>query len=210
MVAFSRSTGFVRVSVAVALLAAGAMGLTACTPTSHASSTTKPTISTPQASSTPTPAPKPTTAPVAVGTPVTLTCDQIVTPAQVYAFNPNFGADPGYAPAAGSLPATIKADRGVACAWLNQTSGDVVQIAIGEPPASTMTSLKNTAVTTSQAVPTYGIPPQVEGYFTMRGSNGEAQVFTGKYWIVGISGAFQEPGDAAQLMQNILQNLPAS
>ena len=202
----NRFTGLARTG-AVLLVVAGTIALSACAGGAKPAATaTNAASSTPTASATPTPTPTPT--PSDPPTPVTLTCDQIVTPQQIYAYNPNFGADPGYAPTAGSLEASVVADQGVACGWLNQTSGDVIEIAVAKPPASEMDGLKNTAVTNSQPVPTYGVPPQVEGYFAMRGAKGEVQIFTGAYWVVANSPAFQEPGDAAPLMQNVLDNLP--
>ncbi|WP_345761578.1 iron ABC transporter ATP-binding protein [Diaminobutyricibacter sp. McL0608] len=202
----NRFAGLAR-AAAVVVVVAGTIALSACagagkpTPTATHASTTAP-------STAPSAAPTPTPTPSDPPTPVTLTCDQIVTADQIYAYNPNFGADPGYAPASGSLEATIAGYKGVACGWLNQTSNDVIEIAVAKPPASELDGLKNTAVTNSQPVPTYGVPPQVEGYFAMRGAKGEVQIFTGTYWVVANSPAFQEPGDAAPLMQNVLDNLP--
>jgi hypothetical protein len=97
----------------------------------------------------------------------------------------------------------------VSCAWKNQTSGQVVQVAVAKPPASQLEGLKNAAITTSKPVPTYGVPPQVEGYFEP-GTSGQVQIFRGSYWVVAESGAFFEPGDAAPLMQSVLGNIPAS
>jgi hypothetical protein len=202
----NRFAGFARAG-AVVVVVAGSIALSACASDAKPAPVAGHTASTaPSAapSATPTPTPTPSDPP----TPVTLTCDQIVSANQMYAYNPNFGADPGYAPASGSLEASIVSYKGVACGWLNQTSNDVIEIAVAKPPASELDGLKNTAVTTSQPVPTYGVPPQVEGYFSMRGAKGEVQIFTGAYWVVANSPAFQEPGDAAPLMQNVLDNLP--
>ncbi len=193
-------------TAAVAALLAGALALTACTPSSPSPSSSKPAAgagSTPSSGSTPDQPATPTAPP----TPVTLTCDQIVTPDQMYAFNPNFGADPGYSPAAGSLEKQIAEWKGATCAWLNQTSGDVIQISVARPPSTAMESLKNAAVTSGTPVPTYGVPPAVEGYFTT-GKSGLVQIFRGSYWIVAESPAFFEPGDAAPLMENVLGNIP--
>ncbi len=202
----NRFAGLAR-AAAVVVVVAGTIALSACAgdakpaPTATHASTAAPATA---PSATPTTTPTPSDPP----TPVTLTCDQIVTADQMYAYNPNFGADPGYAPASGSLEASIVGYKGVACGWLNQTSNDVIEIAVSKPPASELDGLKNTAVTNSQPVPTYGVPPQVEGYFALRGPKGEVQIFTGAYWVVANSPAFQEPGDAAPLMQNVLDNLP--
>ena len=201
-----RFAGFARAGAVVAVVAA-TIALSACAGGAKATPTTAHTASGAPAAS-PTPAPTPTPTPTAPATPVTLSCNQVITPDQLYAYNPNFGTDPGYAPKAGSLEATIVTDKGVACGWLNQTSNDVIEIAVAKPPAGDLDGLKNSAITASQPVPTYGVPPQVEGYFALRGNKGEVQIFTGAYWVVANSSAFQEPGDAAPLMQSLLTNLP--
>lgn len=193
-------------AVAVAAGIAASAALSGCTPAAKpAGSPTASATAAPTASATPVATPTPTDPP----TPVTLTCDQVVTADQLYAFNPNYGVDPGYAPKAGSLEKKIADWKGVACAWKNQTSGDVVQIAVAKPPASQLEGLKNQAITDAKPVPTYGTPPTVEGYFKA-GDAGQVQIFRGGYWIVAESVAFFEPGDAAQLMENVLGNVPAS
>lgn len=189
--------------VAVAVIAiAGSLVLAGCA-SKAAPGASAPATSSPAAGEeTPTPTPTPTDPP----TPVTLTCDQILTPEQLYAYNPNVGAAPGYAPEEDSLEQKVKDWQGQTCAWSNQSSGDVIQIAVAQPPASAMDGLKNAAITTAQPVPTYGAPP-LEGYFKP-GSSGQVQIFRGSYWVVAESTAFFEPGDAAQLMESVLGNLP--
>ncbi|TFB48701.1 iron ABC transporter ATP-binding protein [Cryobacterium tagatosivorans] len=171
-------------------------------PTPSASSTAAPTT-TPAASAEPTP-----TATEDPATAVTLGCDEVLTPDDVYAFNPNFGAAPGYKPAGGSAAAVAVSYQGVACSWLNQTSGDVIEISVAQPSASVLTDLKNQAVSASTPVPTYGTGVDVEGYFTASGGKGEAQVFTGKYWVVASSVEFGEPGDAEPLIAAAVSHLP--
>jgi hypothetical protein len=195
-------TGLVAAGLAASVVLVG------CTPT--AAPAKSPTASSGSGShATATSAPSATPTPTDPPTPVALTCDQVLTPDQVYAFNPNYGTDPGYKPKDGSLEKKIADWKGVACAWLNQTSGDVIQIAIAKPPASQLEGLKNAAITASNPVPTYGVPPEVEGYFKA-GQSGQAQIFRGGYWIVAESAAFLEPGDAGPLMQSVLGNVPTS
>lgn len=197
----------VRAAATVTALLACTLALSACAApsTGSADGTSSPT---PTKAGTPAPTPTPTPTPTDPPTPVTLSCDQVVTPDQVYAFNPNFGVDPGYQPKAGSLEKQIADWKGVTCAWLNQTSGDVIEIAVAQPPASSLEGLKNAAITAATPVPTYGVPPEIEGYFK-QGTPGQVQVFRGAYWIVADSSAFFEPGDAAPLLQDVLANLPA-
>lgn len=196
-----------RAAAAATAILACTLTLSACAGSSKGSGdATKPPVAT-NAGGTSAPAPSATPTPTDPPTPVTLTCDQVFTPDQVYAFNPNFGVDPGYAPKDGSLEKQIADWKGVTCAWLNQTSGDVIEIAVAQPPASALEGLKNAAVTAATPVPTYGVPPEVEGYFK-QATPGQVQVFRGPYWIVAESTAFFEPGDAAPLMQSVLGNIP--
>lgn len=190
-------------TTAAALVLSASVALAGCAPASTSTTTPPQTSSGGTASATPSATPTPTEPP----TPVAISCDQLVTPDQVYAFNPNFGASPDYAPAADSMQKRIVDWKGVACGWQNQTSGDVIQIAVARPPAGQLESLKNQAITIALPVPTYGTPP-IEGYFKA-GDAGQVQIFRGDYWIVAESTAFFEPGDAAPLMTDLLANLPA-
>lgn len=196
-------------TLAALAIAAAAVALVGCTPAAKPDSTPSSSATAGGSTSTGSPVATPSPTPTLPPTPVTLPCDQVVTADQLYAYNPNFAADPGYAPKAGSLEKKIGDWKGVTCAWQNQTSGDVVQIAVAQPPADQLESLKNAAITAAQPVPTYGTPPQVEGYFKA-GDAGQVQIFRGPYWIVAESSAFFEPGDAAPLMQSVLGNLPAN
>ena len=149
------------------------------------------------------PTPEPTEEPV----PFEVACDAILTPQDVYDFNPNFGAEPGYTPAAAGVVGVVE-ESGTACGWVNQTSGEVIEVGVATPPPGALEARMNTAALGSTPVPTYGTPPAVEGYFSQGGGTGEAQVFSGPYWIVISSEALFEPGDAAQLVAAILGNLP--
>lgn len=197
-----RRAGLVLAGGALALLALAGCSAASSTPTASPTDTA---TSAPTESATPTPTSTPT--PEAAGTRVTLTCGQVLTPDDVYAFNPNYGTAPDYKPAAGSAAATAKAYQGVACGWLNQTSGDIVEVSIAEPNDTLMTDLQNKAVTESNPVPTYGTPPAVLGYFSSAHGAGQAQAFAGKYWVVVNSVEFGEPGDAEQLMAVVLSHL---
>lgn len=187
-----------------------ALALTGCTTGApDASSTPDPgadptSTAAPSGSATSAPTPTATEEP---SPPFDIACDALLTPDQVYAFNPNFGAAPDYEPDDAAVAAVADAE-GTACGWLNQTSGEVIEVAVATPSAATLAEAGNHAASTSTAVPTYGTPPAVEGYFSRTGTTGTAQVFTGPYWVVVSSTAFFEPGDAAQLAEAVLGNLP--
>lgn len=165
------------------------------------------TSSTPSASATPssTPSATPTTAPSSAvdGIPITITCNQLVTPQAVYDYNPNYSLKSDYKPASGSVAAQVTAQNGLACAWVNQTSGAIIEVAVANLPAAHLTALKNDLVTSSNSVPTY----DVEGYFKLDGSTGVAQAFSDPYWIVASSSAFFEPGDAQPIVAAAIAGL---
>lgn len=198
------------------------LALAGCTPDA-ASPTVKPsgspaTSASPSASAgasdapsddvTDTPTPTPTPTPKPEGMAVSLDCDQVLTPDDMYAFNPNFGMAPDYKPAGGSAAETAAKYDGVACGWSNQTSGEVIAVSVAQPNDVLMTQLKDAAIAQSTPVPTYGTPPSLEGFFTNAGGQGEAQLFTGKYWVALNSSAFFEPGDAQSLAATVVSHLP--
>ncbi|ODA90560.1 iron ABC transporter ATP-binding protein [Leifsonia xyli subsp. xyli] len=191
--------------IAATIALASAAALAGCAPTPAPTSTPGKTANAKTAPAAPaTPAAAPTDPP----TPLAIACDALVTAQQLYAFNPNVGSAPDYSPKTGSLEKRIAEWKGTACAWQNQTSDQLIEIAVARPPANQLEGLKNAAITDAQPVPTYGAPP-IEGYFKA-GTSGQVQIFRGTEWIVAESAAFFEPGDAAQLMANVLANIPAS
>ncbi|SFR87100.1 hypothetical protein SAMN05428970_3393 [Agromyces sp. CF514] len=197
---------------ATLLVAASVALLAACSPSgSDPTSTTGPNASgspaptEPGASTAPTP-----TETADPPTPFAIACDALVTPDQLYAFNPNFGAAPDYEPAATTVVTASTDAAGTACGYLNQTSGDLIEIAVATPSADALMAYANDAAANSNPVPTYGTPPEVSGYFEHSGSHGQVQVFTGDYWVVVDSTEFFEPGDAQGLVAAVISNLPTS
>jgi len=140
----------------------------------------------------------------AAGAAVDKSCDQLLTPDDLYAINPNLGTDPGYAPiSAAAVNATNYS--GISCGWLNQSSGSVIEISVAMPNETLANTLKDEALATGEAVPTYGSAPQVEGYFSVETTT--AQAFTGGYWVSVTDPAMSEPGDAESLMGTVLGKL---
>ena len=195
-------------SAGLALLAAASVALLAgCSPDAAApSDTAAPTAAPGSATAAPT-EPTETAEPPK---PFEISCDALVTADQLYAFNPNVGTDPAYEPAAANVVALVDEDAGTACGFLNQSSGEVIEVAVATPTEASGEARRNAAALSSKPVPTYGTPPDVEGYFVLAGGTGEAQVFHGPYWIVVDSAALFEPGDAQQLVTAVIANLPAA
>lgn len=193
-------------AVALAVLATTA-GLAGCTPDPGNPGETDPPQATdgpaPTGSPTAVPTPEPTEEPI----PFEIACDALLTPDQVYEFNPNFGTAPDYQPSARGVRDVVGAE-GTACGWSNQTSGEVIEVGVATLPPAAFDLRVGEAAMSSNPVPTYGTPPDVEGFFLFSGGVGEAQAFTGEQWIVVASEVFLEPGDAQQLVAAVMANLP--
>ena len=69
------------------------------------------------------------------------------------------------------------AAKGLACAWVNGTSGELIEVSAADLPEAEYTAKMNELVTTSNPVPTFG----VEGYFRADGGTGVAQAGTGRF-----------------------------
>ena len=187
-----------------ALLLAGCSGGGEATPTNSAVATSGASAD-PTTSAVPSSSPTPT--PEATGSPIAQTCGDLLTLQDVYDFNPNYGSAPDYSPTADGLAATAATYNGLTCGWSNQTSGELIEVSVVAPNDVLMTTLKQQADADSQAVPTYGTPPAVDGFFNYSGGSGQAQVFTGTYWITLSTPAFSEPGGAEGLLSVILAHL---
>jgi hypothetical protein len=152
---------------------------------------------TPSGSATPTPTPD-------AGMPVTITCDALVPAQALYDFNPNFSTDPAYQPKAKTLPATLAADGGTACGYVNQTSGEVIEVAVAHPQPAELQRVKDALVAENAPVPVNGADV---AYFTAESDHGQTQAFAGAYRIVARSTTFEEPADHADLMAAIVTSV---
>ena len=191
-----------RRSLAGALALLGMLSLAACTSNPVQPVPEEPTTSAEPAAepSTPAePAPAESTPAAPIGIPVEQSCDELVTLEELYAFNPNYAADPDYSPAAGTDAEVIVGLDGVACGWINLSSGQTIEIAVAHLQPEDIEALQNRLVLTSHSVPTYG----GVDYFEKTDEVGVANVFEGDYWIVADSKEFLEPGDAVTLIDAV-------
>ncbi|HEY0248442.1 MAG TPA: arginyl-tRNA synthetase [Gryllotalpicola sp.] len=191
----------------VASVAAAAVVLAGCVGTTDAGHSSSPTR-TPSSSHSPSASPSAGTdpsaspSPAAGGTPVTLPCSSL-TPAQVmYDFNPNFGLDAIFTPKSGTAAARAVADRGIACNWTNQTSGDTITFSVARPAASELTTLKTAAAAGTSAAG-YGDA----AWFSSAGQVGRVDVFRGDYWLTVSSVYFGSAADASSLLSAALSAL---
>ena len=194
------NTPLLRPAVALAAV----LALAGCTATGDAPDATQQ----PAASGTPAPAesPQSTPEPTEEPLPFDAACSDLITLEDMYAFNPNFGEAPGYAPESDAVVAVADA-QGTACGWSNQTSGELIELGVATLPERAYAAQVGRAAVDSNAVPTYGTPPEVEGFFSQSGGTGQAQVFADGYWIVLESPALFEPGDAEQLVSSVRGHL---
>jgi hypothetical protein len=171
---------------ALVVVAVLALGLTGCVP-EGAPAPSRTTTATQQPTDTPEPAVTDAPATGFDSTPVTIDCNTLVTPQVVYDYNPNYGNQPDYTPAAGTDVATIAANQGVACNWVNQTSGVTFEVAVAQLAAEDLASVR-------AGLPSGGSVSGVgdAAYFSASGGVGVAHVFSGPYWVVASSPAFYE------------------
>jgi hypothetical protein len=134
--------------------------------------------------------------------PVTIDCNDLVDLQTVYDFNPNYGNQPNFTPPSGSNAATIAASDGTVCNWVNQTSGETFIVAVAQPAEDQLVSLKAAA---SSGTAVAGIGDAA--YFSVTAGVGEAQVFSGAYWLVASSTAFYDFETAEAIVRAALSRL---
>ncbi|MBF4463503.1 MULTISPECIES: hypothetical protein [unclassified Rathayibacter] len=148
--------------------------------------------------------PAPSASDAVSGTPLPLSCEQLV-PSSVLS-----GMWAGYSPSTEVEPTAVSREiagyNGTVCGW-STASGADVQLAVAHLEPAVIEALKNEFYTTSKAVPSYGKPPTIEGYYRVADGRGVADAFVGEYWIEASSVAFVEPGDPEPLMRSALTAL---
>ncbi|GMA26888.1 hypothetical protein [Arenivirga flava] len=193
-----------------AVAATAGLLLAGCTPASGepepSESAAAPSPSAEAPSSSPAPSASASEAPEPDGTPVAFGCDEVLTLDEMYAYNPNFGRQDDWTPAAGSAQAEVVAEQGISCQWVNLTSGITIEVGVSQLSDGEIVDRHEALQASSTAVPTFG----AEGYFTVVDGVGEAQVFSGPYRVVATSTAFVEPGEAEQIVRSAVDGLPAA
>ena len=184
------SVGAASAALLLFLAGCGAQG-----PAAEPSAPPTTAVAEPTAEPTATPTPAGPTAPPPI--PFEIACDTLVSAEAIYAFNPNFALLPEPVANPGQLAERVQAELGTVCSWQHLSSGEILTVAVANLPAETLLTVQNDAFEASNMVPTYG---GEEGYFVVRDGVGEAQTFAGSYWIVSISPAYLEPGDAVDII----------
>jgi hypothetical protein len=182
----------------IAVACSVAAGLTGCLqssttlPGSRPSHTAPPSAS---SSSSATPVPTPTSEKVVED------CNILFTPAQVYAYNPNFVRETAYVPRPGSVPAAIAAVEGQTCGWLDETSGSRIEVGLATPFTAQWTAAK-AAASSGTPLDSAGY----HGYFAVKDGVGSAQFFFGSIWLDVSSADFASSDDASAVYSIVLEN----
>ncbi|ARC57207.1 hypothetical protein AS850_08975 [Frondihabitans sp. 762G35] len=162
------------------------------------------TSASPRAGATGQASPRPSGVGALTSTPLTVPCDELAPAAAVSAAYGGMTLDGTPTAPADSDAAVIEAEGGTVCSWTGQ-AGATMTLAVGSFDKASLTTLKNSLVTTSNPVPTY----HGEGYFQLDGTTGIAEAFSDPYWIVALSGTFSEPGAAEPLVDQAISALAA-
>lgn len=148
--------------------------------------------------------PAPSAGSAVEGTPIPLTCEQLVPASALTGLWADFDPSDDVEPTA--VSSEIAGYDGLVCSWADDSGADF-QLAVAHLDAGIIEALKNEFFTTSEAVPTYGKPPEVEGYYEVADGRGVADAFIGEYWLEASSASFIEPGDPDPLVRAALDAL---
>lgn len=126
---------------------------------------------------------------------MSIPCNDVVSAQTMYNFNPNFGLLANFTPDPGSFAEQALAIEGVACRWVNQTSGATIDVSIAQPGPTALADAKDAA---SSGAPVSGIGDAA--FFSQSGAPGVVQAFAGPFWVTATSVYFAAPGDASSIM----------
>jgi hypothetical protein len=130
-----------------------------------------------------------------------IACTDVVSDQAIYDWGSgNWATDPDFAVPAGSSAATIVEHGGTACGWINLSSNEKLSVAIGQFAPETLGTLRAQQAAAAEPVADFG----TDGFFAATAGTGQADAFTGPYWISASSTFFLEAGDALQLVQAAL------
>lgn len=132
---------------------------------------------------------EPAPEPVTEGAPLEIDCRALVSDQAIYDYNSNLGLLDDFSPESGTMAERVVELGGTACAWQNETSGEMVVVAAANPSSEQITEL------------------QAEPAFVIQDGIGEAQAFSGLFWVVASSPDFLEAGDATPLLDAAIATL---
>ena len=178
-------------ALALAVVVAG--GLASCAPAPEATPTQTAVAPSPEPSASETPAGDP-------GAPVDLDCDDLLDEDAVYAFNPNTAFDDSYVGPIDSNPATAVELGGIACSWVNQSSGDRFTISVAHPSTEQLAAFESDTASSPRAL-------EYDGTFDGGDNAASTSAIVGAYWVTGNFEFFVEQGDVTPLMLEVIDEL---
>lgn len=146
--------------------------------------------------------------PTAVGTPTDLTCNDVLSPDDLYALKggTNLSLSPGLKPESGSMASRLVTLKGISCAFVNDSSGEMFTVGVAKPTAASMPLVRETVKAeqgASYRVSAYSAVPNSVGYFRVYNGIGLASVVTSTYWFSVSSDTFETANDAKQIVLRI-------
>lgn len=120
-------------------------------------------------------------------------CDQVLTPAELYEFNPNVSSDPS--PVLSDDASRAVGYGGVSCSWVNLTSQERFAISLVQVTDGSLADLRNQLEARAPGAGLSGI----DGYFRLTNGRGILDVLSGPYWITIESAAFLSAADVEPL-----------
>lgn len=149
-------------------------------------------------------APEPTeTVDPIVGTAIEIGCEELLSASALDFYGGTFTPVADFTPGVDWRAQLLVDQRGVACLWVDQSTGKSLVLAVANMPHENLETIKNDRFLESNSVPTYG----VEGYFMMVDTVGEAEAFDDPYWIYTRSDVYFEPGDALPAVSSAMDAL---
>jgi hypothetical protein len=98
-------------------------------------------------------------------------------------------------------------EKGVACLFQNQSSGQKIELSVAQLAPADLEALTSALQNSSQNVAVFDPEKGISGFFLAENGVGTAQVVTDKYWITAQSPDFYEPLDASVFLTSTLDAL---
>jgi hypothetical protein len=126
-----------------------------------------------------------------------LNCRELVADVAIYEWGSgNFAVDVDYEPAAGTDAAEIADDGGLACRWLNLSSGETLEVAAVALSDDELLDRRVAFAAEGEPVSDWN----AEGWFSFDGTQGHVNAVSGDYWLSATSTWFYQPGDATLIV----------
>lgn len=202
----------VRLLATAVVVASSLVAVVACVPsesgpavTAEPGTSRTPSVpsTTPTATGEPEPSAEPTES-TGRSIPVDIDCRALVSDATIYDLNPNLAADP--APRTSALAATVLANDGVRCGWINQSSGTPLSASVAAFDAIGWAAARDAVA--ARGGTAIGSGFGADGVFRQDQAVGVIELLRSPYWIVIESPIFASADEARLVIDAIVRALP--